>query len=199
MENLSLATLSGKLLPCFPCGFDKRPLTPRGFKDASSDAETVEALWRHYPGPLIGVPTGESSGLAVIDIDPRHGGHEWLAAQNLPVTRVHATRGGGSHFLFRHRQGLKCSIGRIASGVDIRAEGGYFIWWPAAGFGVLCNAPPTDWPFPNLVRPPSGAFEPSAEPRLQREYTPLRRPQPTRQPPAAPRRTHTARAGPEGS
>jgi hypothetical protein len=27
---------------------------------------------------LIGVPTGEISGLAVIDIDPRHGGETWL-------------------------------------------------------------------------------------------------------------------------
>jgi hypothetical protein len=156
-------------------------LTPRGFKDASSDAEMIENLWRHYPDPLIGVPTGESSSLAVIDIDPRNGGEAWLAAQKLPKTRIHATRSGGSHFLFRHRQGLKCGVGRTAPGVDVRAEGGYFIWWPAAGFGVHCDALPADWPFPNLVPPPSGAFQPFAEPRLQGEHAPLRgRPQQTR-------------------
>jgi hypothetical protein len=46
---------------------------------------------------------------------------------------------------------------------------------------VLCDAPPADWPFPNLVLPPSGAFQPFAEPRLQREDALLRgRPQQTR-------------------
>jgi|SRR6516162_5151118 hypothetical protein len=25
--------------------------------------------------------------------------------------------------------------------------------WPAAEFGVLCGAPPADWPFPDLVLP----------------------------------------------
>jgi hypothetical protein len=181
MKDLSLATLSGKLLPCFPCGIDKRPMTPRGYKDASSDAEMIASLWRHYPGSLVGVRTGEYSDLAVIDVDPRHGGGAWLAEQKLPETRIHATRSGGLHFLFHHRQGLKCSVGRIAPGVDVRAEGGYFIWWAAAGFGVLCDAPPADWPFPNLMLPPSGAFQPSADPRLQGEHAPFRvKPQRTR-------------------
>ena len=35
MKNLSLPVLSGKLLPCFPCCTDKRPMTPRGLKDAA--------------------------------------------------------------------------------------------------------------------------------------------------------------------
>jgi hypothetical protein len=25
---------------------------------------------------------------------------------------------------------LRCSRGRIAPGVDVRADGGYVIWWP---------------------------------------------------------------------
>jgi hypothetical protein len=181
MRNLSPPVLSGKTLPCFPCGIDKRPMTPRGFKDATTDVKLIEALLRRYPGSLVGVRTGEHSDLAVIDVDPRHGGEAWLGAQKLPESRIHATRSGGLHFLFRHRQGLRCSVGRIAPGVDVRAEGGYFIWWPAAGFAVLCDAPPADWPFPNLVVPPSGAFQPSAEPRFQGEHAPFRaKPQPTR-------------------
>jgi hypothetical protein len=88
MKNLSLPVLSGKLLPCFPCGIDKQPMTARGFKDATSDIKLIEALWRQYPGSLVGVRTGEHSDLAVIDLDPRHGGHGWLATQKLPETRI---------------------------------------------------------------------------------------------------------------
>jgi hypothetical protein len=64
----------------------------------------------------------------------------------LPATRVHRTRSGGLHLLFRHHAGLKCSVGRIATGVDVRADGGYVIWWPAAGLPVLCRGPLAPWP-----------------------------------------------------
>ena len=66
-----LATTRNKLspvisqgLPCFPCHVDKKPATPRGYKNATSNPDAVYELWRRYPGPLIGVPTGEISGLA---------------------------------------------------------------------------------------------------------------------------------------
>jgi hypothetical protein len=54
MQNLSPPVLSGKTLPCFPCRIDKRPMTPRGFKDATTDIKLIEALWRQYPGSLVG-------------------------------------------------------------------------------------------------------------------------------------------------
>jgi hypothetical protein len=34
------------------------------------------------------------------------------------------------HFFFQHAPGLRCSRGLIAPGVDVRADGGYVIWWP---------------------------------------------------------------------
>lgn len=66
-------------LPCFPCRSDKRPTTLRGFKDATRDSDLLRELWRYHPGPLIGVPTGEVSGIDVLDIDPRHGGNNWFS------------------------------------------------------------------------------------------------------------------------
>jgi hypothetical protein len=86
--------------------------------------------------------------LNALDIDPGAGGYEWLAANRdrLPVTRSHRSRSGGMHLLFRHDASIKCSVGRMAPGVDVRACGGYIIWWPAAGFPVLNDAPPACWP-----------------------------------------------------
>jgi hypothetical protein len=135
-------------LPCFPCGIAKKPTTPRGFKDATCDPDALCELWKKHPGPLVGVPTGEISGLDVLDIDARHGGESWLAEHKhrLPSTRIHRTRSGGLHLLFQHKQGMRCSAGRIAAGVDVRATGGYVIWWPAAELPVLSDLPLAAWP-----------------------------------------------------
>jgi Bifunctional DNA primase/polymerase, N-terminal len=133
---------------CFPCRADKRPATPCGFKDSTCDRDALHELWRCYPGPLIGVPTGEISGLDVLDIDPRHGGDRWFAEHQhrFSTTRTHRTRSGGLHLLFEHQHGLRCSAGRIASGVAVRATGGYVIWWPAAGLPMLCENLVVQWP-----------------------------------------------------
>jgi hypothetical protein len=139
--------LAAQRLPCFPCRADKCPATPHGFKDATCDHQVLRELWRRYSGPLVGVPAGEVSGLDVLDIDTRQGGSAWFAKHRdrLPATRVHRTRSGGLHLLFRH-QGMRCSAGRIAAGVDVRASGGYAIWWPAVGCPVLWEVPPAKWP-----------------------------------------------------
>ena len=140
--------LSSQGLPCFPCNDQKRPTTSQGFKNASRDPNILWELWRQHPGSLIGVPSGAISGLDVLDIDARHGGAVWFAKYrgDLPPTRVHRTRSGGLHLLFRHHSDLRCSAGRIAPGVDVRAAGGYLIWWPAAGFPVVSDLPPAAWP-----------------------------------------------------
>jgi hypothetical protein len=56
---------------------EKRPASPHGFKDGSTDLEVVE---REFGGRLrdIGIRTGEQAGLVVLDIDPRSGGDESL-------------------------------------------------------------------------------------------------------------------------
>jgi Bifunctional DNA primase/polymerase, N-terminal len=136
-------------LSCFPCGLSKRPTCTHGFHDADTDSDSLRELWGRFPGELIGVSTGEASGLDVLDLDPKH--HEaveWCKAhhERLPKTRVHTTRSGGVHVLFRHAHGLRCSASKIACGVDVRANGGYIIWWPATGLRVLRQAPLVHWP-----------------------------------------------------
>ena len=126
----------------FPCNPDtKRPLTHHGFKDASRDEEQVRAWWRKHPEALVGVPTGTSSGLLVIDVDPRSG--SWFAdnRRRLGTYRLHQTR-RGKHLLYRYDPDtpLTNNTGQIARGVDVRSEGGYIIWWPAHG-GVGTGEP----------------------------------------------------------
>lgn len=129
-EALALAAQG---YPVFPVAASKRPTCPQGFKDAASDPGEIRRLWREHPAPLIGVPTGKPTGLFVLDIDsPRHTeAAEWLEryAPYLPETRQQTTRSGGLHLFFNHHQGLRNSAGRIARGVDTRADGGYIIVW----------------------------------------------------------------------
>jgi hypothetical protein len=126
--------LAGVGTPCFPCLPDKRPACPHGFKDATSNADELRQLWQQHPGVLVGVPTGEASGIFVLDIDSakHHEADEWLErhADYIPDTRRHRTRSGGLHLLFKHQPGLKNSTSRLAPGVDTRGEGGFVIWWP---------------------------------------------------------------------
>ena len=120
-------------LPVFPCKPDKRPWTEHGFKDASRNIEQIAGWWDQWPDALIGVPTGAESKLLVIDIDPE--GAEWYRAHEaeLACGRVHQTRRGHHLLYLMPAREIRCSTGKIAPGVDVRAVGGYVIWWPANG------------------------------------------------------------------
>ena len=132
----------------FPCREDKRPACPHGFKDASKDADGIAALWLRYPGPLIGIAAGAVSGISVLDIDAERQAQAWWRAHHarLLPTRCFATRSGGLHLNFQHREGVKNTQGKIAEGVDTRGDGGYVISWFAAGLECLDHAPPAPWP-----------------------------------------------------
>lgn len=132
----------------FPASRDKTPCTPNGHKAASTDPERIRAMWGQFGGLLVGIRTGEASNLAALDIDRQHNGAAWWQANRhrIPATRAHRTRSGGLHLLFKHKHGLRNSAGRIAPGIDVRAEGGYLIYWPGAGLPVLSDAPLVEWP-----------------------------------------------------
>jgi hypothetical protein len=145
-----------KKYPVFPCRRKdetdqegrtlkaKSPLTRNGFKDATQDEAQIRRFWASHPDALVGVPTGSRTGLAVIDFDTSKAGaaaQDWLAENQaaLVSTRVHQTGGGsgGRHYLFSTPSGVKIrggasvTLGKVRrDGLDIRAEGGYIIWWP---------------------------------------------------------------------
>lgn len=152
-------SLAGTPLPIFPALANKKPACPHSYQQATTHPQEIAELFRRYPGPLIGVPTGTASNFDVLDIDPRSDGDKWFYEHrpDIPQTRTHETPSGGFHLIFRHAPGLRCSVGRIARGVDVRASGGYVIWWPAQLCQVLVEGPIADWPkwLLELARPRS--------------------------------------------
>src|SRR5699024_8549698 len=63
----SLASAGVPVFPCVPR--EKRPLTRRGFHDATTDLDQVSAWWDRWPSANIAIPTGPASGIEVVDID----------------------------------------------------------------------------------------------------------------------------------
>lgn len=154
--------------PCFPCLANKRPLTEHGFKDAVRDPDAARRLFQRPGAAMIAVPTGPASGLAVVDLDIKHGGAglEWQAANmhRLPQTRTHRTMSGGRHLLFEYPAGrhVRNSASRIAPGVDVRGEGGYIIAPPSPGYSIedaSMPAPMPDWLL-DLIDPPASPSPP---------------------------------------
>ena len=115
----------------------KRPLVAwqRYQTRPSTDAE-VARWFGMWPTANVGIVTGGVSGLAVLDVDPGHGGTDSLQALEarhgaLPRTLEARTGGGGRHVYFRF-PGL--SVGNragLAAGLDLRAEGGYIVAPPS--------------------------------------------------------------------
>jgi len=138
--------LAAQGIPVFPLLASKNPARAkadggRGYLDATTDPATIRAEFARPGAARIGMPTGEVSGWDALDLDPRGGSEVWPGRLTLPATRVHATGGGGTHHLFRHAPGLRCSAGRIAPGVDVRADGGYVVVWPCS-----VDVPIAPWP-----------------------------------------------------
>jgi hypothetical protein len=136
--------IAGKGKAVFPCGPDKAPHTPRGFKDATTDPRRVTAFWNRHPDARIGVPTGSRSSVFVVDVDRLEALGE--LERELPETLTIRTPSGGLHFYFNYLPGLTNSPGNLPAGIDIRGEGGYVIVPPSPGYSVERHGPIADAP-----------------------------------------------------
>ena len=136
---LALASRGLAVFPLLPR--KKFPLTINGFKDGVTDLEQVRAWWTKHPTANIGIATGIKSGVWVLDIDADKGGEKSLAEIEqrfypLPATVEVITGSGGRHLYFRLRAfdgapTIRCSVGKVAAGIDIRGEGGYVVAPPS--------------------------------------------------------------------
>jgi hypothetical protein len=105
---------------------------------------------------------GSASGFSVLDVDAGQWSEEakpeviarhesarawWHCyAHLIPPTRTYRSRSGGLHLAFRHAPDVTSTTNRIAPGVDTRGNGGYIVFWFAAGLACLDHSPPAPWP-----------------------------------------------------
>ncbi len=131
---------AGHGIPVFPCDqTTKRPKTKHGFRDATTNKQRITQWWRKWPAASIGIPTGSTTGVFVLDVDVsgdkigqrsidelvRLHGH-------LPDTLTVITGGGGHHYYFRMPNfNLRNSASKLGTDLDIRANGGYVIVPPS--------------------------------------------------------------------
>ena len=127
--------------PVFPCNSGrldpkrvKAPLVANGFYSATLEIEQLALWWRQWPDALVGIPTGGTSGISVLDgdVDKKTGeniGEQQIVSLGLSHSRalVVNTPSGGIHYYFRHVDGVRSSTGKIASHIDVRGDGGYII------------------------------------------------------------------------
>lgn len=171
--NYSAAIGLAKLgWPVFPSRPNKKPYITGWQTNATKDPAVITKWWTRWPDAMPAIPTGKASGMAVLDVDLKKGKDGEAALRSLGYNlevlsslRV-STPSGGQHIYFKWHEGLRCSIDKIAQGVDVRAEGGFVIAPGAFNetgcYKVLENTSPLasgsylDWPeslSPKVIKP----------------------------------------------
>jgi hypothetical protein len=120
-------------------------LAPHGFKDATTDAATIQAWWARYPEANIGVPTGATSGIVVLDEDREadKSGAETIESRqrdlgDLPVTVRTCTPSGGHHNIYAHPgENIPNSVEKLGPALDVRGDGGYIVAPGSEGVGGM--------------------------------------------------------------
>src|SRR5262249_50692405 len=135
--------------------------------------------WQQEPRFNIGLSTGTASGVFAIDVDndgDRNGEAELRRLEQehgtLPAT-VEVITAHGRHIYFKMPEtSLRCSAGRIAPGIDVRADGGYTVVPPSthpSGYTYRWSvdsaksfAAAPDWLIAKIAEPVKGAATPVA-------------------------------------
>ena len=136
----------------------KTPLTPHGFKDATTEPGKIAAWWNRWPDALPAAPTGKINGFAVTDIDKKNGANWVVSVQKagliLPDTHTQLTPSGGQHGIYRYPPGIdkiasgqnlfQNLVGSKKTGIDIRGDGGYVILWGDLTPEIIADC--EEWP-----------------------------------------------------
>ncbi len=104
-------------------------LTCHGFYAATTDPDGITAAHNAVPGGLLAIRTGQISGLAVVDIDPRNGGRP--DPDLMPPTRCVRTGSDGWHLYYAHPGRKLAAKLHGHPGIDIKADGGYVVAPPS--------------------------------------------------------------------
>lgn len=149
-EALEYAARGWRVFPCRTG--DKAPATPKskppsddnpdgkgGLYYGTTDAGQVREWWSvssRDPNRNVGVRTGPTSGIWVLDVDGEAGEQSLLklTAEHgaLPRTLVQKTGRGGRHYFFRWSDDADVrNRGKFAPGLDVRGHGGYVLAPPS--------------------------------------------------------------------
>lgn len=115
----------------------KHPVNKGWQQQCTIDPTKIEQWW-NYKEPYvynIGIATGKTSGITVVDIDQKNGGLETWAnicsKIDIPDTFTVNTGGGGYHLYFKYCPQLRTVTDGLGSGIDIRNDGGYVLAPPS--------------------------------------------------------------------
>ncbi|WOF21933.1 bifunctional DNA primase/polymerase [Microbacterium betulae] len=203
LNGLSLphaaARLAAAEVPVFPCvPGAKNPLLkpdeenpksrPGGFRMATTNARQVAAWWRRWPSANIGVPTGTTSGVDVVDVDRKPGGDGFVAFERarraglLPgwLGVVRSASGGAHFYLPADPDRPQRSWQAAKAHVDFRGDGGYIIVPPSVivvgehrkGYELI--APATGKIAPVDAAALRDFLDPRPEPAVHRVSGPIR-------------------------
>jgi hypothetical protein len=137
-----------------PC---KAPVTPSGFKDATTDPAVIRAWWAKLPGANVAIATG-APGPDVLDVDVKPAGSGFAALNRLQraglltgASALVRTRSGGLHVYYTGTSQRGGALPRHH--LDFKAAGGYVIAPPSnvhsKPYELLDHRPGTailDWP-----------------------------------------------------
>lgn len=134
---VALARSGIPVFPCIPLG--KQPLTRRGFHDASCNPGQITAWWRRWPDANLAMPTGQASGVDVVDVDVHVAGDGFAAferAHNRGLVDGWAwivrTPSGGMNAAFLRTNDHEQRSWQVPSAhVDFRGDGGYIVLPPS--------------------------------------------------------------------
>ena len=132
-QAMAFAEGGVSVFPCVPG--EKRPLTARGFLDASTDPKQIRTWWTASPTANIATPTGRP-GFDVLDVDVRPDGSGWVALRRLQEAglidgwiRAVRTPSGGLHLNYPGTAQRNGSM--RGQHVDFRGVGGYVLLPPS--------------------------------------------------------------------
>ncbi|MGB8990066.1 MAG: bifunctional DNA primase/polymerase, partial [Candidatus Sulfotelmatobacter sp.] len=123
-----------RLFPCAERG--KVPLLKNWPRSASSDADVIRKWAERHGDCNWGVATGPESGVFAIDVDEEAGEESFnslVDEHGVWAETLAAITGRGRHFYFDWPASgtIRCSAGKLGTGVDVRGDGGYCVIPPS--------------------------------------------------------------------
>jgi hypothetical protein len=174
-----------KVFPTIPnkkCPYIKDP-----FGRATNNREEIIELFKDFPEAGLGLPTGPSNRITVVDIDRKNGIDGWFNLRilelDIPEAALVHTPSGGFHLYFdTGNLEIPNSVGEVASGVDIRGAGGY-----VQGPGTVTNSGRYVWdmrfvsPIRKMVKMPTGLMRHCMAAKIDDVYSASHRRSPIRE------------------